>query len=354
MRIEKRYEKLPKAILEWYAKNARKLPWREDNLPYHVWVSEIMLQQTRVEAVVGYYNRFLKALPDIKALSCAPEGQLLKLWEGLGYYNRVRNMQKAARVIMDKFDGVFPQTYEEVLSLPGIGAYTAGAICSICFGLPRAAVDGNVLRVLSRITALDKPIDTDETKKDIALRLERVYPKACPGMFTQALMELGACVCTPKLPSCATCPCAAFCKAHESGNETKYPLRLPKREKRVEKRSVFLLECDGEFALLQRENSGLLSGLWQLPNTEKTFPTPSDALEFVQKMYTNPKHLVRTMERVHIFTHIRWEMTCYHVLCREKCADLVWASPKEIRELYALPTAFRIFLEDLNQTAELQ
>ncbi len=343
----KQYKMLPDALLPWYANNARKLPWREDNLPYHVWVSEIMLQQTRVEAVIGYYHRFLSALPNIEALANASEEQLLKLWEGLGYYNRVRNMQKAARVITEKYGGIFPQTYEEILSLPGIGAYTAGAIASICFNLPRAAVDGNVLRVVSRITASDKPIDTDETKKEIAEMLERVYPKDCPGTFTQALMELGACVCTPKSPSCDICPCAVFCKAHKNGEEIKYPVRLPKREKRVEKRSVFLLECDGEFALQKRGDSGLLSGLWQLPNTDNTFEKVDDALAFAKKMRIVSKRLVRTMERVHIFTHIRWEMTCYHIECREKCPDFVWANAKEIQKKYALPTAFRMFLEDM-------
>ncbi len=340
-------KKLPEVLLPWYAQNARDLPWRRDRMPYHVWVSEIMLQQTRVEAVIGYYARFLDALPDIQALANAPEAQLLKLWEGLGYYNRVRNLQKAAKVICERYGGEFPQTYAEILALPGIGAYTAGAIASICYALPHAAVDGNVLRILSRMTASDTPIDLEETKKAFAEKLEAVYPAGQCGDFTQALMELGACVCTPKSPSCAVCPASGFCRARKQNKMTDYPVRLPKREKKLQKRSVFLLESDGCFALTQRDRAGLLSGLWQLPNTEAVFENADAALAFVHACGLAPRRLVRTMERQHVFTHIKWEMTCYHVLCRTKCADYVWASLEEIQKTYALPTAFRMFFEDI-------
>jgi len=347
MKKEKIYKLLPETLLPWYRENARNLPWRKDREPYHVWASEIMLQQTRVEAVIGYYKRFLDALPTIEALANVPEEKLLKLWEGLGYYNRVRNMQKAAKVICEKHGGMFPQAYEEIRALPGIGAYTAGAIASICFELPYAAVDGNVLRILSRILANDEPIDTDEIKKMYAQCLEKVYPQGECGNFTQALMELGACICTPKSPSCAACPCASFCRAHQSKKETAYPVRLPKKEKRMEKRSVFLLECDGKYALIKRENKGLLSGLWQLPNTEEMFDAPQEALAYLQNARLKPKQLVRTMERVHIFTHIRWDMTCYHVQCSATNAEYTWVQADEIRKTYALPTAFRMFVEDI-------
>lgn len=340
---EKIIQKLPELLLPWYAQNARDLPWRRDREPYHVWVSEIMLQQTRVEAVIGYYTRFLEALPDIRALAEAPEAQLLKLWEGLGYYNRVRNLQKAAQVVMAQYDGAFPTTHKEILALPGIGAYTAGAIASICFGQPHAAVDGNVLRILSRMTASEAAIDLETTKKDFAEKLEAIYPQGNCGDFTQALMEVGACVCTPKSPSCAICPAQGICKARKMNKMTEYPVRLPKREKKLQKLSVFMLECEGKIALTQRNRSGLLSGLWQLPNEQKVFDDAEAALAFVQALGVEPQHLVRTMERQHIFTHIKWEMTCYHVLCRKQSVDYTWASLAEIEKSYALPTAFRMF-----------
>ena len=340
-------KKLPELLLPWYAKNARTLPWRRDKAPYHVWVSEIMLQQTRVEAVIGYYARFLEALPDIRALAEAPEAQLLKLWEGLGYYNRVRNLQKAAQVILEKHGGVFPQNYEEILALPGIGAYTAGAISSICFEQPHAGVDGNVLRILSRMTASDVPIDSDETKKDFASKLEMVYPQGQCGAFTQALMELGACVCTPKSPSCDLCPAREICKARKQNKMTDYPVRLPKKEKKLQQLSVFLLECDGHFALTQRDRGGLLSGLWQLPNTQQVFSDADAAVAYIAAQGAAPKRLVRTMDRVHIFTHIKWEMRCYHILCNKMHRDYTWVRPEEQRKSYALPTAFRMFFEDL-------
>ena len=340
-------KKLPDALLPWYKHNARKLPWRSDCDPYHVWVSEIMLQQTRVEAVIGYYARFLSALPDIRSLAEADEALLLKLWEGLGYYNRVRNLQKAAREIVEKYDGVFPSDYTAIRALPGIGAYTAGAISSICYQKPYAAVDGNVLRILSRMTAYAEPIDTEETKKDFARKLEQVYPAGECGNFTQALMELGACICTPKSPSCDACPANSFCLARKQNKMTDYPIRLPKREKKLQQLSVFLLECDGKYALTQRDRAGLLSGLWQLPNTQSIFVSDSDALDADIPKSSNPLRLIRTMDRVHIFTHIKWEMRCYHILCGKEDDAYTWATAEEIRKFYALPTAFRMFLQDL-------
>ena len=204
---------LPARLVPWFAAAKRDLPWRRDREPYHVWVSEIMLQQTRVEAVVGYYERFLTALPDIRALADAPEDKLLKLWEGLGYYSRARNLQKAARQILERHGGIFPRDAADIRALAGIGDYTAGAIGSICFEYPTAAVDGNVLRVVSRVTGSDAPIDKPETKKKIAADLSAVYPAGHCGDFTQSLMELGATVCTPRGAKCGGCPLADICAA---------------------------------------------------------------------------------------------------------------------------------------------
>ena len=207
------YAALPGVLLPWYEKNARDLPWRHTKEPYRVWVSEIMLQQTRVEAVIGYYERFMEAFPTVQALAEADEARVLKLWEGLGYYSRARNLQKTAKLLTETQNGAFPDTAEALEKLPGIGAYTAGAVASICFEQPAAAVDGNVLRIIMRMTADDHPIDLPQVKKEIGEALCKVYPKGHCGAFTQALMELGACVCTPKSPKCEVCPTKSFCRA---------------------------------------------------------------------------------------------------------------------------------------------
>ena len=343
MEREEQYKMLPGALLPWFAANARELPWRRDREPYHVWLSEIMLQQTRVEAVRGYYLRFLEALPTIEALADADEGALLKLWEGLGYYSRARNLQKAAREIVSGCGGRFPDRFEAIRALPGVGPYTAGAIASICFEQPRAAVDGNVLRVLSRLTEDASPVDLPEVKKDFTARLEAVYPAGRCGAFTQALMELGAVVCTPRSPDCGKCPCAGFCLAREHGTAASLPARLPKRDKREEARTVFLLRCGDRLAIRRRPSRGLLAGLWELPNVPGALDAAA-ALRHAETLGVSPAELVQELRRTHVFTHIRWEMTGYLILCREEAPDFVWASEDELCETYALPTAFRQFL----------
>lgn len=343
--IQNQYKALPALLLPWYRENARDLPWRRTKEPYRVWVSEIMLQQTRVEAVRGYYDRFLTALPRIKNLAEADEEHLLKLWEGLGYYSRVRNLQKAAKTVMEQHGGVFPSNYGDVRALTGIGDYTAGAICSICFEQPRAAVDGNVLRIMARITEDFSPIDLADTKKKVAAALEEVYPAGECGAFTQSLMELGACVCTPRSPKCGECPVKEICFARKAGTVEKLPVKLPKKPKREEKRTVFLLECDGKYAVCKRTEKGLLSGLWQLPNVtgEKT---PDEALKTVDSFGAKPLELQKEVHKTHIFTHIVWDMVGYHILCGIKAKGFTWVSREELQSTYALPTAFRIFLED--------
>ena len=347
------YQKLPDALLPWYKQNARRLPWRQDTEPYHIWLSEIMLQQTRVEAVRAYYLRFLEQLPDIHALAAAPASRLIKLWEGLGYYNRARNLQKAARVIETQYGGRFPGRYEEIRALPGIGPYTAGAIASICFGLPCPAVDGNVMRIITRMTENDAPIDRMQTKTEIAAQLEKVYPKNDCGQFTQALMELGATVCTPKSPKCTACPASSFCRAYKNGTVMQYPVKQPKKEKRLEERTVFLLQCGDRYALTKRTESGLLAGLWQLPNMLGKMDV-KQALDTAGGFGAQPVELCKQMNRVHIFTHIKWQMTCYHILCAERSPDFVWATAQEIETTYALPTAFRMFFESDHQKNETQ
>lgn len=338
------YKKLPDALLPWYRQNARALPWRQDTEPYHIWISEIMLQQTRVEAVWTYYLRFLEQLPDIHALAEAPESQLLKLWEGLGYYNRARNLQKAACVIESQYNGHFPNQYEDIRALPGIGPYTAGAIASICFNLPYAAVDGNVLRIITRMTENDSPIDRMQTKNEIAAQLEKVYPQNDCGQFTQALMELGATVCTPKSPKCTICPANNFCRAYAHDTVLRYPVKQPKKEKRLEERTVFLLQYEDKYALTKRTESGLLSGLWQLPNVPEKMDA-AQALHTADAFGVQPVELYQEIHREHIFTHIKWQMTCYSIRCARASSDFTWATAQEIQTTYALPTAFRIFFD---------
>ena len=340
------YEALPVRLLPWYRENARDLPWRLDHDPYRVWVSEIMLQQTRVEAVIGYYARFMAAFPTVNALADADEAQVLKLWEGLGYYSRARNLQKAAKAIVEEHDGVFPDTAQVLLKLPGIGAYTAGAVASICFEKPSAAVDGNVLRIITRMTADGRAIDRQAVKKEIGERLETVYPEKACGDFTQALMELGACVCTPKSPKCENCPMQDLCRAHAMGKETYYPVKQTKAKQRIEKRTVFLLCCEEQYAVCRREETGLLAGLWQFPNESGTL-SAEEAVAWAGDRGAVPADLIKAVERVHVFTHIRWEMTGYLIACREKCPPFAWASREELENKYTLPTAFRMFLDDL-------
>ena len=341
------FSKLPGALLPWYDSHKRDLPWRKDRQPYHVWLSEIMLQQTRVEAVKGYYARFLDALPTVATLANADDELLHKLWEGLGYYSRVRNLKKAARVIVDKHGGVFPENYEDILALPGIGKYTAGAICSIAFNQPTPAVDGNVLRVVSRLTMDDTPIDQPAYQADIRQRLAEIYPHQA-GMFTQALMELGATVCGPNwTPRCGECPCREFCRASLSGTAEQYPIKTPKKQRRIEERTVFILSCDGKFALQKRPKTGLLAGLWQFPNCEEKLEF-SAALAQVERMGLIPQEIYRQVERKHIFTHIQWEMRGIYLEVSSLDGDFEWFTAEQINGEIALPTAFRQFWEEID------
>ena len=342
-------QSLPALLLPWYQEHKRDLPWRKDRDPYHIWVSEIMLQQTRVEAVKGYYLRFLSALPSVEALAACDDDLLHKLWEGLGYYSRVRNLKKAAITVMEQYGGIFPDSHERIIQLPGIGAYTAGAICSIAFDLPTPAVDGNVLRVVSRLRNDPSPIDLPETKKAVTLALEAIYPKEA-GDFTQALMELGATICGPnKAPDCKNCPCTGICRAFWEGTAAKLPVKSPKKEKRQEDRTVFILRCDGSYALEKRPGKGLLAGLWQFPNLPGQLDT-LQALEAVRAFGLKPREIIREVQRKHIFTHIHWNMKGIYLEVAEPGGDFRWFTASQINTQAALPTAFKQFwdLEEEN------
>ena len=322
-------EQLSIPLLEWYRDNARSLPWREDPTPYHVWLSEIMLQQTRVAAVLGYYSRFLEECPDVKSLAELPEERLMKLWQGLGYYNRARNLQAAARQIMEEHGGVFPSDYDRVRALKGVGDYTAGAICSIAFGLPVPAVDGNVLRVVARITGDEGDITAQSTKKRVAELLQPIIPLHAPGVFTQAMMELGATVCLPNgAPLCDRCPAREFCTARLENRVDELPVKAKKKARRIEERTVWLLFYEDRVALRQRPPEGLLAGLWEYPDR-----LPEGVTVHSRAFGCTAKH---------IFTHIEWHMT---VMTAEAEGDTlpegwVWADRHEIKNRYAIPNAF--------------
>ena len=339
--------RLPEVLLGWYDAGHRELPWRQDREPYHVWVSEIMLQQTRVEAVKGYYSQFLAALPTIADLAQCDDDVLHKLWEGLGYYSRVRNLKKSAVSIMENHGGVFPGEYDAVRALPGIGDYTAGAICSICFDLPTPAVDGNVLRVIARITDNDTPIDLPARKKAVQSQLAQVYPEDA-GDFTQALMELGATLCGPnRKPDCENCPCQGFCLGHIRGTAQELPVKLAKKGRKEEDLTVFILSCGEYRALRKRPDSGLLASLWEFPNIPGTLDA-AGAVSWAAHMGLQPRDIRRTVQKNHIFTHIQWNMTGIYLEVSAMIPDYQWFTVEQMKEKSALPTAFRKFLEDGN------
>ncbi|MBE5745180.1 MAG: A/G-specific adenine glycosylase [Clostridiales bacterium] len=332
------YGRIVRPLLDWYRENKRTLPWRENPSPYRVWVSEIMLQQTRVEAVKEYYVRFMDALPTIEDLAKCDEEKLLKLWEGLGYYSRARNLQKAAREIVLRFDGTFPTEPEDVQSLSGIGAYTTGAICSIAYGQRIAAVDGNVLRVTARLSENATPINDDKYKKELTQKLSTIYPKAgqdCAD-FTQSLFELGALVCKPQNPDCAVCPLAKYCKARKSGAQKEYPILPQKREKRRESVYVFLIQTDEGFCIRRREK-GVLKGMNEFPShvIERGESAESVLNEWGMYAFTE----IKRKKYKHVFTHIVWDITCVWV--KAESAPFDCYAMDEIEEGVSLPTAIK-------------
>ena len=323
-------------LLDWYDVHKRPLPWREELSPYRIWISEIMLQQTRIEAARGYFHRFLTALPTLEALAAAEEETVLKLWEGLGYYSRARNLHKCARLLVSEYGGQFPTTAAELRKLPGIGDYTAGAIASIAFGQAEPAVDGNVLRVLSRFTRSGESIGDAKVKNRFREELRAIYPAGRCGDFTSALMELGEVVCTPGTPECSRCPLAELCEAHAQGEETHYPVMPEKKPRRVEHRRVLLLICGDRVALRRRPDKGLLAGLWEFPNDTETDP-PADGAP--------------CGEAAHIFSHVEWHMKGYVIPCERELPGYEWADRQRRTEL-AIPTAFRYF-KDVLEAMEL-
>ncbi len=335
-----------KTLMRWFTTNQRDLPWRADKEPYHVWVSEIMLQQTRVEAVREYYLRFMKELPTVADLAAADEESLLKLWQGLGYYNRIRNMHKAAKTVMEDLDGQFPATFAGIKALSGIGEYTAGAIGSICFDLQVPAVDGNVLRVMSRLLEDGSDIKAAATKKQMGETLQKLYPSENCGDFTQGLIELGALICVPNgEPKCDLCPVAEFCKAREHGTVMQYPVKSRKKPRKEIKKSVFVLRCHDKVAVVKRRNSGLLAGLYEFPNVDGAeHLTLDEAVAQVEFWGCEPVNLTRESRYRHIFTHVEWDMKGYYFDVNVTNSEFKWVTIEQMEEEVPLPSAFGYFL----------
>ncbi|MBQ9117649.1 MAG: A/G-specific adenine glycosylase [Clostridia bacterium] len=329
------YGEIVQPLLLWYAKNKRDLPWRQSADPYRVWVSEIMLQQTRVEGAKEYYKRFLEKFPTVRDLAEAEEESLLKVWEGLGYYSRARNMQKAARQVCEEYGGQFPADKEKLRGLSGIGDYTAGAIASIAFYKRTPAVDGNVFRVLSRLTANPTDISLPAYKKYLEQKLQKIYPEegvACAD-FTQALMELGALVCKPTSPACESCPLKDVCLAQKTSSQDSYPVLPKKKEKRVEQLYVFVI-LTGDKISLRKRTEGLLKGLYEFPTASKEKGKKELLAEWGITDYTQ----ISSSSAVHIFTHVRWEMEC--VVIRTENSPFEQFSVAQIEGELSLPTAF--------------
>ncbi len=355
----------------WFQSNARVLPWRENPLGYYVWISEIMLQQTRVEAVKPYFDRFIRELPDVKALAECPEDKLLKLWEGLGYYNRVRNLKIAANQIIDEYGGEIPSEYEELLKLKGIGHYTAGAIASIAYGKSVPAVDGNVLRVISRVTADDSDIMKQSVRTHMEEKLLELMNEQCslvdkpmhqgteliPSIFNQALMELGATVCLPNgAPRCEVCPWHDFCEARKQDRIAELPVKTKAKARRIEKKTIFIIKDGEQLALHKRPAKGLLAGLYELPNVEGHL-TEQEAVAYIEAQGYTPIRIQPVCEAKHIFSHVEWHMKGYVVFLQakefakiEKTQNWFFIDVEETKTNYAIPSAFVKYAEYLNMT----
>lgn len=341
-------EKYTEKIVEWYQKNKRDLPWRKDKNPYHIWISEIMLQQTRIEAVIGYYYRFLEKIPDIKTLATIEEKSLLKLWEGLGYYNRARNLKIAAIQIENEYQGKFPTTYEEIMKLKGIGEYTASAISSICYSESQVTIDGNVLRVFTRFYNDQRNIDETRTRKSIREHLQKIIPEES-GDFNQGLMEIGETICIPNgIPKCNICPLKKDCLANQYNTYQDLPIRKKKTVKKQEDYTILIFQNQDKVAIYQRTKESLLNNLWGFPQLEGLF-SMEEIKDYLIKQNIKYQCIQEGIQNIHIFTHKKWNMISYTIkLTKENSlSQYKWEKISEIKKRYAIPTAYKPFLEKL-------
>lgn len=351
MKITHDKQRFSAQLLAWYDQHKRILPWRDHATPYAVWVSEIMLQQTRVEAVKPYFHRFMKELPTLQDLALCEDEKLEKLWEGLGYYNRVRNMKKCAILCMERYGGQLPASYEELLQLPGIGAYTAGAIASIAYQIPVPAVDGNVLRVFARVLYMEDDIGKEATKKKFQAIIQTYLPQRCDA-FNQALMEIGALICVPNgFPHCDQCPLASECIAYQKQDQLRLPIKQPKKQRTIEKLSVLVILCKQKVHLIKRPQQGLLANLYQFDLIEGSL-SKEKALQQAAQI-AHPIAIEPLANTKHIFTHKEWHMKGWLIHVEEPVGDSgLWASQTELLNTYAIPTALHVYKEACLQALE--
>ena len=345
-------DKIVTPLLSWYDRYHRNLPWRAEKNPYYIWISEIMLQQTRVEAVRPYFDRFITALPTVHDLAVCPDDQLLKLWEGLGYYNRARNLKKAAQQIEECYDGALPADYEKLLGLQGIGAYTAGAIASIAWDIPVPAVDGNVLRIWARLTACDEDILKDKVRKRAQNELVKVMPRTRSGDLNQAFMDLGSSLCLPKGQiGCEKCPLVFACEARKRGLTGVLPVRKKPKERRIEERTVLIIRDGERIALHKRPEKGLLAGLYELPGMAG-YASETEVLDYIQEKQLLPLYIEPLAEAKHVFSHVEWRMKGYLIrvaaLEEQKAGDWLFADTDTVQQQFPLPSAFRAYTSFVN------
>lgn len=330
-------------LVSWYQKNKRDLPWRHTKDSYKIWISEVMLQQTRVEAVKEYYKRFLEEIPTLEDLAFISEDKLLKLWEGLGYYSRAKNLKKCAEILVKDGLNALPDTEEEIVKLPGIGPYTAGAILSIAYLKDAPAIDGNVMRVLSRVFADEREINSTVVREYTAL-LKRFMPHFPSDDFTQSFIELGALICIPNgMPKCLECPFEKRCLAHQEKKELDYPKKKEKKTRKKSEKTVFVLKYQNTYALLKR-GVGLLEGMYEFPNVDEELSKKS------VKKYLKDQHISFTLiEELglfkHVFSHVEWLMTAYMIELSNQADDYIWATLEEMSQVYSIPTAFQKIIE---------
>lgn len=336
-------------LLNWYYTAKRSMPWRDNPLPYWVWISEVMLQQTRVDTVIPYFNRFMVAVPTVQALAFIDEDELLKLWQGLGYYSRALNLKKGAQMVAEKFGGMMPDNKKDLQALPGIGPYSSGAIASIAFGERVSCIDGNVLRVIARVTANKGDISTPTVKKEIEAWVDEVLPTEHIGDFNQALMELGATVCLPNgEPLCNDCPMQSLCKAYHKGLIAEIPVIAAKKARKIEEKTVLLICLNERFAIRKRDSGGLLPNLWEFPHVVGHL-TALECEKTLEGWGITANKITDTAPSKHIFTHLEWKMNGYFVFAEsvENADDWIWATKEEIKHKYSIPTAFKGFVKQI-------
>lgn len=370
---EEKIETFQETFLTWYHKEKRNLPWRATNDPYAIWISEIMLQQTRVETVIGYFYRFMEQFPTIQDLAEAEEQKLLKVWEGLGYYSRARNLKAAAQQIVAEFDGKMPDSIEEIRSLKGIGPYTAGAIGSIAFGLPEPAIDGNVMRVVSRLFCIEADIAKASSRRPFDEAMRTIISHDEPGEFNQALMDLGSRICTPTTPKCEECPISQYCLAYAENRQTDFPVKSKKAKPKDVYYIAGAIEDQGSFLLVQRPETGLLASMWHFPLVEVT----KEQYEALQRTWAKEEQLQLDLiaeddaleifsdlpvvwqkrhfgEITHIFSHLKWHVLLFYGRKRGELTlqDSEWAA-KESFQNYVFPKPQQKLVEQLKKYQKL-